>query len=200
MKEKNMKKKTKPTLKKIHQNALFMVTIGLGLLAIVLLATIMRTQKEIVVQQTEILRQEVQSISAPQMQYVFNNDKQTAKKRTDAVSKEFMAFMQKQADESGCGDVNKNLAPAHFVAKAFNKDETQAVIGYGCGSPSSLAYAQLKNGQWEFLQQSNMTEPITGAPRCDFVNKHTIDRKLAPICVRNMDSKDTSKPLEFVVR
>lgn len=192
-------KKTIQAMRKKHANALFTITVGLGILVIVLLGLILNNQRKIVVQQSELIRQEQQVVRAFDMEYKTTEGSVRAEKRTDDASKKFMAFLQDQADKSQCGDAKTDLAPAHFVAKAFNDDETQAVIGYGCGSSSALAYAQLKDGSWELLQESNMTEPVTGLPKCSFVNQHTIDRKLAPVCVMNVDSKNDTPP-SFVVR
>lgn len=113
------------------------------------------------------------------------NDKATPRK--DAATDGIRAFLQKEVDSSGCPNNN-----AVFSVTAYSPDETQLLLGYGCGGASGLMYAIKKNGAWQTISPTNKFNELS-VPSCQMVNENDIHKDIAPVCYTLPDGDQGSR-------
>ena len=117
-------------------------------------------------------------------EYDFKGTK--AIKRTDESAKSLRAFLTAEADASGCAMDGKT--PGMYSVKAFTKNRTQVLIGFGCGQTGSPMFAVLKDKKWQALSPTNKFDVLTNVPECDYVKQYAISKQIAPVCYSVSDS------------
>jgi len=119
------------------------------------------------------------------MQYDFSSSK--AVKRTDASITALAAFLQKEADQSGC----KKSSPAYEHVVAYTQNEDQVLLKYGCGAADSPMFAVKKAGVWRGISPTNHFDTFD-IPVCAYLTKYAISRQIAPVCLVDMHAQAAS--------
>lgn len=109
-------------------------------------------------------------------------------RRSDESVKQIQAFLK--AQPSGCQD-NDGV----YQVIAHNSDETQLLLGYGCGNSNSRMFAIKKNGNWRTVSPTNQFNQF-GVPSCNMVESNTIATEIAPVC-QNESRTAENAPLTY---
>lgn len=126
-------------------------------------------------------------ISLGSMKYTIKNDR--AELRNDASVNELRTFLEQKAKNEGCG----NVGPAYETVIAYTKNETQALLGYGCGSSDAQMHIVKTDSGWRSISPTNHFDEF-GIPECEYLNENTISAEIAPVCYSVVEGS-TEKPL-----
>lgn len=96
--------------------------------------------------------------------------------RNDAATNELRAFLQKETDSAGCKDTGSLV-----TVLAHTRDETQLLLGHGCGGADGRMYAVKKDGAWQAISPTNQFNQLA-VPSCQMVNEHGLHKEIAPTC------------------
>lgn len=121
------------------------------------------------------------------LQYRVENGK--AVKRDDTSVKEIRSFLIEEGKKSGC--TNNNAV--HSVIAA-NDNETQLLIGYGCGGDGALMFAVKQDNQWKTVAPTNQFN-LFGIPSCKMIEYNGISSEIAPVCQN--ESRDDSGAFHY---
>ena len=106
-------------------------------------------------------------------------------RRSDESVNQIQAFLK--AQPSGCQD-NDGV----YQVIAHNSDETQLLLGYGCGNHNSRMFAIKKSGGWQVISPTNQFNQFN-VPSCKMVESNGIASEIAPICQNETKEGSTVK-------
>lgn len=136
-------------------------------------------------------RQSVGVVNLGPMQYHIVNGRATV--RTDAAANRLRAFLQHEANISGC----PATAPGAETVIATTTAETQAYVMYGCGAADAPMYVVLTDGKWQALTPTNHFGGVNYTPVCSYVDANHISNQIAPICIASITA---SGPSAYTIR
>lgn len=106
-------------------------------------------------------------------------------RRSDESVNQIQAFLKAQL--SGCQD-NDGV----YQVIAHNSDETQLLLGYGCGNHNSRMFAVKKSGNWQVISPTNQFNQFN-IPSCKMTDTNDISAEVAPICQNGTKEGSTAK-------
>lgn len=122
-----------------------------------------------------------QSVSLGMMRYHFTGGRMMM--RDDSAVASLDTFLNHKADTEGCS----TMRPAYEHVVAYTKDETQALIKYGCGGADAPMYIVKTNGEWRTISPTNHFDAFD-IPDCAYVASNNISKEIAPVCVDSVSS------------
>ncbi len=186
---------TKPDPQKQHKRKrilvpIMAVTIVILLISTVFFALLYDKERQIIGHHIPIRSKSDIRVDLGSLKYRQEGDRMI--QRSDKLVEEVRSFL-KSKELSSC-DFNDTV---HRVI-AHSNDETQLLLGYGCGSPAAHMFVVKEKGNWQAISPTNQFNQF-GIPSCKMVNSNKIATEIAPVC-QNERKEGSTVTYTYIVR
>lgn len=121
-------------------------------------------------------------VSLGGMRYSIKDGRATI--RRDAAVQELQSYLETRSQKEQCGE----LGAAHLAVKAYSPDETQVLLGYGCGNSEAPMYLKKSDKGWQAISPTNHFYGPFNLPECHYIDEYQLVAAVAPVCVERIDS------------
>ena len=186
---------TKPDPQKQHKRKRILVpvmavTIVILLISTVFFALLYDKERQIIGHHIPIRSKSDIRVDLGSLKYRHEGDRMI--QRNDKLVEEVRSFL-KSKELSSC-DFNDTV---HRVI-AHSNDETQLLLGYGCGSPAAHMFVVKEKGNWQAISPTNQFNQF-GIPSCKMTDENNISKEIAPVC-QNESRAAENAPLTYSYR